>query len=187
MVGLGLNAARSQFFDRAAVVRAVERGRRKALSQAGAYVRRRARTSIRRPRRARLGDLSPEARAAWELAARRAIRRGQPPPKLPFASSRPGEPPRTPTGILRRAIVFVYDRARDGVVIGPYDLGRGTGAPRTLEYGGQASISRRIAGRPVRRTVAIAARPYMRPALAREIAAGTIPQAFRDSVRGGSA
>lgn len=186
MLGLKLEAAKSQFFDRQAVIRAVERGRRDALSKAGAYVRQRARTSVRRPRRAKLDDLSPQARAAWELAARRALRRGQPPPKLPFAPSRPGEPPRTPTGILRRTILFVYDKTTGSAVIGPYDLNLGTGAPRTLEYGGQATISRRIGGKPVTRTVAIAARPYMRPALAKEIAKGTIPKAFRDSIRGGA-
>lgn len=39
---------KSNFFDRAKVQRAVDKGRRKALSKAGAFVRQRAKTSIRK-------------------------------------------------------------------------------------------------------------------------------------------
>jgi hypothetical protein len=180
MLDLRLDAAKKQFFDRAKVLRAMDRAQHRALSKAGAYVRQRARTSIRRPRQASLADLSPEQRAAYERAVLLAARRGLPRPKRPLAASRPGEPPRTPTGILKRSIVFVYDGARKTVLIGPYALNKGTGAPRTLEYGGTTRIERGDGSR----TVTIAPRPYMRPALAAEIAAGKIRDAFRDTVRG---
>lgn len=181
MLDLKLKAAQRQFFDRGKVLREMDRATARSLSKAGAFVSQRARTSIRRPRQAGVSDLTPEQRAAYEMRVKLAARLGRPRPKRPLASSRPGEPPRTPTGILRRSILFVYDRSSRSVVIGPYDLNRGTGAPRTLEYGGTATIT--LGGQ--RRQIEVAARPYMRPALAAEVAAGTIPEAFRDSMRSG--
>ena len=91
-------------------------------------------------------------------SARHSIRRRK-------ATSKPGQPPSSHTGLLRRHIYFSYDaRARD-VVIGPVPMGAKTSAPETLEHGGRVVQRRR--GR--RQTLAYAARPYMGPALRKEL------------------
>jgi hypothetical protein len=48
MLNLNLKAAKQGFFDRPAVVRALDRANRRALSRAGAFVRQRARTSMKK-------------------------------------------------------------------------------------------------------------------------------------------
>lgn len=48
MIGMKLKQATSQFFDRKTVVSAMDRAKRKVLSRFGAFVRRRARSSIRK-------------------------------------------------------------------------------------------------------------------------------------------
>lgn len=141
---------KSLFFDRPKVRKAVDRGKRRALSRAGAFIRQRARTSIRPRKR----------------------------------SSRPGEPPSSHTGLLRRFILFGYDRQRDSVVVGPVGFKRSR-APNVLEFGGRAVVESPRRGRRQRkmRTVRIAARPYMRPALERE--RSNLPIVWRNSVKGG--
>ena len=83
--------------------------------------------------------------------ARNSIRPGR-------ATSRPGQPPRSHTGLLKRFLFYAYDTARRSVVVGPARLNTGDGqAPARLEYGGQ---DRRRA-----RTLRYLPRPYMGPAL----------------------
>lgn len=140
------------FFDRPKVTRAVDRAQRRALSKAGAFIRQRARTSMRR-------------------------RRGSAPP---------GQPPNAHEGSLRRLLLFGYDRASDSVVVGPVGFRRG-GAPSTLEFGGRATVTRRRTRRDGKRVieskrVRIATRPYMGPALTKELP--NIPKAWANSVRG---
>jgi len=171
-------AAKSNFFDRAKVVRAVNRARRKALSRVGAFVRTRARRSIRKPRQMTLAEMSPEQREQHEQRVRRARRRGRPRPKRPRAASKPGEPPRSPTGTLKKFLFFAFDQRTESVVVGPVALnGReGRDVPRTLEAGGTATL-------PDGRRITIEPRPYMGPALQGEVEAGTIPKQFRNSIR----
>lgn len=139
----------SLFFDRPAVTRAVDRAKRVVLSRAGAFIRQRARTSIR-PRK---------------------------------GSAPPGNPPHSHEGSLRRLILFGYDPRSDSVVVGPVGF-RGSVAPRALEIGGRTTVApRRRGAREERRTIRIAARPYMQPALAKE--RPKLPALWRDSVRKG--
>jgi len=149
------------FFDRAAVIGAVDAAKRKVLSKAGAFIRTAARTSIRK-------------------------RKGSAPA---------GKPPHSHEGSLRRLILFGYDRHSDSVVVGPVGFKNST-APSVLEYGGPATVTRRRggrggrggrdgrSGRPESRTVKIASRPYMGPALERE--RPKLPLLWRNSVRRGS-
>ncbi len=140
------------FFDRPKVRRAVDRATLRALSKAGAFIRQRARTSIRK----RAG------------------------------SAQPGQPPRSHEGSLRRLILFGFDRASESVVIGPARLNRPGDAPNILEFGGRATVTRtRRDGKRVMtsKRVRIAARPYMGPALKKELP--NIPKAWANSVRGG--
>jgi hypothetical protein len=96
-------------------------------------------------------------------------------------TSRPGSPPHSHEGSLRRLILFGYDPRSDSVVIGPVGFRRST-APNVLEFGGKATVFRRVRGRLVRQQVPIAARPYMRPALEKE--RPKLPSVWRNSVRG---
>ena len=86
--------------------------------------------------------------------------------------SRPGEPPSSHAGHLRRLILFGYDRAAESVVIGPLRFKRGE-APPLLEFGGTAQRGRR--------RMRYRARPFMGPAMEKE--APNFPRLWRDSVR----
>lgn len=97
--------------------------------------------------------------------------------------SAPGEPPSSHTGLLKHFILFGYDVDRRSVVIGPARLNQKHGdAPESLEYGGVSTIltGSRRRGRGTRRVV-VAARPFMRPALGRELP--KLPAMWRDSVK----
>lgn len=140
------------FFDRAKIVDALDRATRQALTRAGAFIRQRAKTSIR-PRK---------------------------------GSAPPGQPPHAHTGLLRKFILFGYDRDARAVVVGPAKLNRSTEAPHVLEFGGRATVesyrSRRGRVEKVRRRVTIDARPYMGPALEKERT--HISKLWANSVRG---
>lgn len=84
-------------------------------------------------------------------------------------SSPPGMPPSSHEGSLRRFLFFGYDPARRSVVIGPARLNKSSGAPETLEYGGRTTVVRIRRGKREKTRVTIQPRPYMRPALKREM------------------
>lgn len=96
-------------------------------------------------------------------------------------TSKPGSPPHSHVGLLRRFILFGYDKQSDSVVIGPVGF-KASGAPRVLERGGTATVTRRKRGKRTERRVRIAARPYMQPALEKE--RPILPELWRNSVRG---
>ena len=104
-------------------------------------------------------------------AARHSIRKRK-------AVSEPGQPPSSHVGLLRKLILFGYDRTRRSVVIGPMPLHRGSDAPQLLEYGGRA---RRRDRRGRRRIARYRARPFMGPALAAE--RPKLPAMWANSVR----
>lgn len=136
------------FFDRAKVVRAVDKATRVVLSKAGAFVRTAARSSIRSRKR----------------------------------SSQPGEPPSSHSGLLKRLILFGYDRRRQTVVIGPMKLNQKVGnAPEALEHGGTSVVVEGLRRRRRRRRVRIRARPFMGPAMVKE--APKFPKLWANSVR----
>ncbi|MFO1046038.1 MAG: hypothetical protein U0941_30030 [Planctomycetaceae bacterium] len=164
---------RESFFDRSEVIQRIGRAKAKGLSRAGAYVRRRAQSSIRRPRRCLLSELSPERQGIFAQQQRTADRNGTPQPLLPYAASRPGEPPRTPTGKLPKTILFALDQAEDAVVIGPVlTSGSSVRVPSTLEFGGRETI--------FGTSVTIEPRPFMQPALEAEL--HRIPSFFESTL-----
>ena len=128
-----IKAAKANFFDREAVMKAVDVGRRRVLSRFGAFVRTRAKSSIRKRK----------------------------------AASAPGNPPSSHVGLLKQFIYFAYDPSAKSVVIGPTLINKPTGAPETLEYGGEAVIVDRKTGKA--HTFTVEARPYMGPAFAAEL------------------
>lgn len=81
--------------------------------------------------------------------ARRSIRKAGKSPRT--LQSRPGQPPRSHTGLLRQHIYFWYDRRTQSAEIGPARLGgtQGMDIPGNLEEGRKG----------------IRPRPYMGPAL----------------------
>lgn len=132
------------FFDAPAVRRANDRVTRDALGHTGAFIRQAARRSMKKA--------PPKPRAGGR--GRRVTR-----PRY----SRPGQPPYSRTGLLKRHIYYSYDPRRQDVVIGPAALRSRPEVPRVLEEGGK-TVRSRGRGRGKRRA-RYAARPYMGPAL----------------------
>lgn len=95
--------------------------------------------------------------------------------------SRPGDPPHSHTGLVRRFVLFGYDRATDSVVVGPVKIKSGR-AVESLEYGGRSTANSRRRGRRIQRAVTVKARPFMRPALRKEMA--KFPELWRNSIVG---
>jgi hypothetical protein len=96
-------------------------------------------------------------------------------------ASLPGQPPRSQTGLLKRFIFFGYDTAAQSVVVGPAKLGgvKGKDAPHTLEYGGK--IGFRLWALGFSRSVNIVKRPYMRPALDKNLP--KLPAMWANSIK----
>lgn len=145
MISMSLKSAKGAFFDRPAVKKTVDHATRRNLSKFGAFVRQRAKTSIRRP--------SKSAK-----------------PRI----SKPGRPPYSHTGLLKKFLFFAYDANQQSVVIGPVQLRKSDGrAPSLLEHGGVAQRDgERQRYRP---------RPYMQPAFDAELP--VLPDLWRNSVK----
>jgi len=140
---INLETAKAGFFDRKSVIDEVSKRERKALSKFGAFVRRRAKSSIRTSKK----------------------------------YSRPGQPPKSHSGLLRNNILFSYDRYEMIVVIGPTLIGSASRrgrygvrtvprdtVPHVLEYGGYVDNYARKSSW----TRKYEARPYMTPAYEEE-------------------
>jgi hypothetical protein len=162
--------AKDFFFDRQRVIDSLDKAKRSRLARQGAIVRTFAKRSIRPARRRSLGSMTEDEQTAYKIRSRIAAAEGQPKPKLPFASSEPGKPPRNRTGLLRDKILFAYDPNSESVVVGPALLNGGNGAPETLEFGGRND-----------RGVFVEPRPFMQPALASAV--GKYPSVFEDSMQ----
>ena len=79
--------------------------------------------------------------------------------------SRPGQPPSSHAGLLKKLIYFGYDMMQRSVVIGPTPLHGEAEVPSLLEYGGTVARKGRK-GTTVMATYT--ARPFMGPAFERE-------------------
>lgn len=156
---LTLNLQTSLFFDRQSVLNSHDRAVIDTLKETGALIRKTARQSIKyKPARKRRGTSNRKKRARKSNHASP----GQP----PFRHVRLGE-----FGIHK--IQFYKDPNRSSVLAGPVTNRKRTKpATEVLEYGGTAAIRGQRARksgaekgkRPVR-SVRVAARPYMNPAL----------------------
>jgi hypothetical protein len=151
---------KSMFFDKAAVISKVDAGTRKVLSRFGAFVRTTAKQSIKK---------APFVQKK---------KRGEDRTDFKKSVSKPGQPPYSRSGLLKKFIYFGYDTTKKSVVIGPERLsGKNKGAaPALLEYGGNTQSQLR--GK--KRTVSIAARPYMGPAFTKE--KPKLPALWRNSI-----
>lgn len=149
------------FFDRKRVKNSIDRERRKRLSKAGSFVRRGARSKIRKPgvrrRRRKTSGYDPTV-------------------------SKPGGPPRTHVSGKRsiRLILFAWDAASETVIVGPvrFPNASGVNVPKILEHGGRTRYQQKSGDWA---NAFVQPRPVMRPTLAEE--APKFPELFHDSVR----
>jgi hypothetical protein len=129
------------FFDRQIVIDAVGKATAQNMSQAGSFIQRAARSSLRRRK----------------------------------SASAPGQPPSVHTNdrvATLKNIWFTFDTANTSVVVGPLKLGRSRlvgsdqpTVPALHEYGGVAVVGM---GK-LRRRARYAARPFMGPAMIKEL------------------
>ncbi len=128
-----VEAAKSNFFDRALVQNAIGKERAGALAKSAAFVRTDMRRSIKPSRRLRLDEMPDEMRAQYK---------GRPAKDRPLASSAPGEAPRGRTKRLKGSILFAFDSRSKSALVGPARLpsSRSPHAPRVLEEGGQSTV-----------------------------------------------
>ena len=86
------------------------------------------------------------------------------------ATSAPGQPPSSHTWLLKRFIFFGYDAGRKTVVVGPMRLNQKIGAaPEALEHGGPSTVVSGRRNRRRKRRIHIKPRPYMGPAMVKEM------------------
>ncbi|GHT30585.1 hypothetical protein FACS1894214_0720 [Planctomycetales bacterium] len=90
-------------------------------------------------------------------------------------TSKPGSPPFSHTGTLKKFLFFGYDPNKRSVVIGPVVVpGKSGKAPSTLEHGGRITL-------PKGKSTNIAPRPFMQPAFTKELP--QVKSLWRDSIR----
>lgn len=96
---------------------------------------------------------------------------------MPAATaSRPGDPPRDKTGVLKRFILYSLDKATMSVVAGAKLLRRKSkDAAKALEHGGLAMTAKQ-------KPIYVSARPLMEPAF-EKIARRSIPSVFANTLR----
>jgi len=134
----------------------------------GGFARKVARNSMKRGRRKRTSEMTPQEKVAFEAAKARK-RRGEVAVALrPRMPSAPGQPPKSfhdggQPGPLKRLLRFAYERRTRSVVIGPLrgqKIAAGSkDAPRVLEEGGRIESPL-----PQFRGKSLKPRPYMIPA-----------------------
>lgn len=178
-----LRAVVSTFFDSDRVLKKVDKGKRTGMIRSGAYTVKIAKNSFRSKnagrKRIRYDELTSAQKSDWKIRVWIANKKGEKPPKLPFAPARrePGKPPRSKKGTLKKQIYFGYDATNNDVVAGSVFFDGQTTA-HLLEHSGRHVFADQD-GKPV--SMHYAGNPFMGPAA--EAAAPKIPDFFRDCVR----
>lgn len=166
-IGFKVSEAKERFFDGALIERATDRAELNALFKSANTIKLSAQRSMRKARQRRISELTADELKyyRWQMSRyKKGERRTK--PLRGYVASRPGEPPRRRIGYLRQFLFSVYVPETHSAIAGPARLASkkrtGTAAtvPGTLEKGGSGLIGKK--------TVKIAPRPYMRPALAVE-------------------
>jgi hypothetical protein len=126
---LTVSAAKDNFFDRAAVVKAIGTAKATALRKSANRLKITAQRSMKPARRMTAAEM-PIKRKRGDMKIAR-----------PYKSSAPGEAPRTRASKrLRKGILASYDKTTASAVIGPTAYADGS-APKTLEEGGTVSVT----------------------------------------------
>lgn len=186
------------FFDAAEVINRLDAVKRRAFETAGRFIRSDAQRSMRRVRSKKAFHLRDETvrqqirnlRFAGEQFSRSAV--SMEIAASQFVASKPGKPPHThaPRGhfvSIRDRINFAYDAVRDSVVVGPALLpGGGTRPtiPESLEFGGARRVTVRlpVGRRRVQFVAQYPARPYMGPALEKNLRNEKLLKLFEDII-----
>lgn len=161
-INVTIGGSKASFFDRERIERAVDAGTRRVLSRFGAFVRQRAKTSIKKKRGTSPPGSPPYAHVYVNRKANN-----------PNGKARKG----SKFYLLPNSIFFSHDASKKTVVIGPTLLNgsrRSPTVPELLEQGG--TITR--GGKSLR----YRARPFMRPAFKAEIA-GRLADQLKDFAR----
>lgn len=144
-------ALRNNFFDSEKIIRLVDRGRRKALSKCGAFVRTRAKSSVRYRKQVSAAGSPPSAHRSERFTRKKRNRKT-------------GAEKKQPSSPLRELIYFAYDPRTETVVVGPEAFRNAKTppgmAPAALEKGGE---SRKVTSHGLV-PIHVQARPFMRPA-----------------------
>jgi len=165
-----IEAFRRVFFDRQAVISAVDRATRQTLSKGGALVRKIAMNSIRP---APSGKYSPPGSPPYDHV-------GFVNKQFNRQRKRLGIAPVRLTGNQRglRAILFGFDPGRRSVIIGATLISKpysgGITVPQLLEFGG--TVTKRNKQR-----ITVAPHPFMRPAM--EKSGGPFLELWKNSVK----
>jgi hypothetical protein len=160
---IGVEQFKAAFFDSPKIMRSVDTATRRALSKFAAFVRTRARTSLK------YGD-KPSAPVSPPTIHKTMVRTK--------TSKKTGVTKTQSVSPLREFIFFAYEAARQSVVIGPAKLNKIGDAPKALEYGGTSMIMDH--GKTV--SIRVRPRPFMHPAFETEIKK-SLPQLWKNSVR----
>lgn len=127
--GKGLAQWKQFFFDRKGVQVAAERGKVRALSKFGAFVRRAAQTSMRYRKGISPPGQPPSAHKSNQLAALKKMKRA-----------------RHNGAMIRELLFFAYDRPSGSVVVGPvgFKAKGGKTVPELHEHGGEVPAAGRV-------------------------------------------
>jgi hypothetical protein len=167
----GIKGMQAGFFDRPGMITRMNEARYRALFALGGNVRQQARKLLK-TRRRKIVREEVNGVVSWIDQTE---------------YSRPGNPPfvREPNSLLRKMVLYSYDRSSGSIIIGAARTDKPTGAPEVLEYGGQVKFREfkkgrertyrdgrtvQTQGRWVKKTRQMEARPFMRPAFAKGLA-----------------
>jgi hypothetical protein len=174
LINCKIDESKSRFFDRLAVLKRLTAAERKVFNRVGATARTYARRSMRPASKQKLKQIVEKRRELRRVLQRmrhggkagaRAAKLQQEIKALQKqVHSKPGDPPKTIIGTIKRQLFYGLDNDFKTVVVGPVLFAPKTGAPHDLEEGAKQ----------------LQPRPFMGPA--KEKIQPQIAGFFRDAV-----
>lgn len=173
-----IQGVRGDFFNPGKVLAAMDKATAKALTKAGAFVRTSAKSSLRYAKKASIPGQPPKVHRGNSF-------------QRPSVNKKTGQVVKRSVSPLKELIFFAYSSATKSVVIGPMEFRASKNAkykvPSILERGGSgAQVQYKWAGKgqriPVNAVVTIAKRPFMQPALDKNVP--KFPNLFSGTVKG---
>lgn len=141
---------KSFFFDRKEITSKLDPATRKALSKFGAFVRTRAKSSLKYGDKPSVPGKPPTVHRSRSFTRKKKSK---------------GVVVQQPSSPLRELIFFSYDPATRSIVVGPTLGGRNSGVPDVMEHGGSSVIA--VDGK--KRIAHYQPRPTMQPAFDTEL------------------
>ncbi len=154
---MDFNSTKNAFFDSSAVIAMMDKKERQALSKAGAFIRRRSKSSLRYRKKASSAGSPPSVhRGAFTKTT---------------TNRKTGIEKKQAASPLKELIFFAFDATKKTTVIGPVIFRKSNLVPRLLEGGGSTTI-RKI--QPAASERKKAKSPAQSAAFRRKVANGTI-------------